>query len=31
VRERNNRLGVGAVVHREGLVSTGDVVMPFPR
>lgn len=31
VRERNNRLGVGCVVHREGLIATGDVVMPFPR
>lgn len=31
VRERNNRLGVGAVVHQEGLITVGDVVMPFPR
>jgi uncharacterized protein YcbX len=31
VAERNNRLGVGAVVHREGLITVGDVVMPFPR
>jgi uncharacterized protein YcbX len=31
IAERNNRLGVGAVVHREGLITVGDVVMPFPR